>query len=112
LSGRTNRIIGGAAPSQYLRRLEEGGPENPRIPRATLDACLRSHLIEPDFLRDDDFEGFWRDRREKLVGIIQLATGQDTEREEAEEDALEDEVIADGVIDAEDETNFAARSAL
>ncbi len=106
LSRRTNQIIGGSAPSQYLRRLEEGGPEAPPIPRETLDEWLRSHLIEPEALRADDFEGFRRDRAEKLLGLIQEATGQDvyrgTARDDPGEDLVEPEVLRDAAARAED----------
>lgn len=76
LSYRTNRIIGGAAPSVYLARLEAGDKANPPIPRDRLDAYLRSHLIEPSLLRADDFEGFMRDRQQKLLGMIEDAMGR------------------------------------
>lgn len=76
LSYRTNRIIGGAAPSTYLAKLEAGDKLNPPISRAHLDDYLRSHLIEPAFLRNDDFDGFMRDRQQKLLGLIEAAMGK------------------------------------
>lgn len=98
LTYRTNRIIGGNAPSEYLRRLEEGTANSQPIERGHLDAYLRSHLIEPDFLRADDFEGFMADRQKKLLALIESATGQAVYRGEAEEgedaDGDEDEVEA------------------
>lgn len=50
LSYKTNRIIGGAAPSEYLSKLESGNKNNPSIRTAMLDAYLRSHLIDPALL--------------------------------------------------------------
>lgn len=54
---RTNRIIGGDAPSVYLARLEDGAPpDRPAIGRDRLDASLASHLSPPIFAgldRDD-----------------------------------------------------------
>src|SRR5262249_15915998 len=44
LSYRTNRIIGGDAPSKYLAKLETGDKTTPAIDRATLDGYLSSHL--------------------------------------------------------------------
>ena len=76
MSFRTNRIIGGVAPSEYLRKLETGDKQTPRIDSGNLDAYLRSHLIDPTFLRTDDFEGFMIDRQTKLQKLIEQATGK------------------------------------
>lgn len=76
LSYRTNRIIGGVAPSEYLRKLETGNQNNPPIERARLDAFLRSHLLDPDLLRRDAFEEFMTDRQNRLLDLIQRATGK------------------------------------
>lgn len=85
LTYRTNRIIGGSAPSQYLAALEKGTSSTPPIERERLDAYLRSHLIEPDFLRADDFDGFMADRQNKLLALIERATGKHVYRGAAEE---------------------------
>ena len=76
LAYRTNRMIGGVAPSIYLAKLEAGNQTNPPIARARLDEYLRSHLIEPDLLRADDFEGFMADRQTRLLALIERATGK------------------------------------
>ena len=76
LSYRTNRILSGAAPSEYLKKLETGDNETPPIRRERLDAYLRSHLIEPELLRADDFEKFMTDRQKKLLYLIERATGK------------------------------------
>ncbi|TCS97314.1 hypothetical protein EDC36_11099 [Tepidimonas ignava] len=76
LSYRTNRIIGGVAPSEYLAKLEKGDRQTPGIERARLDAYLRSHLIDPDILRRDDFDAFMADRQMRLLGLIEQATGK------------------------------------
>src|SRR5262249_15499331 len=44
LSYRTNRIIGGVAPSEYIAKLEAGSATTPPIERDRLDAYLKSHL--------------------------------------------------------------------
>jgi hypothetical protein len=46
LSARTNRIIGGVAPSAYLARLEKGGEQNPPITTERLESILRTHEID------------------------------------------------------------------
>lgn len=76
LSYRTNRIIGGSAPSKYLEILESGNGTTPPIERERLDAYLRSHLIEPSLLRSDDFYTFMADRQKQLLGLIEKATGK------------------------------------
>jgi hypothetical protein len=83
LTYRTNRIIGGVAPSQYLARLESGGPGDPPIPRALLDKYLESHCIPVAELRADDFEGFMLKRRLQLLERIGNATGRKVIEEES-----------------------------
>jgi hypothetical protein len=80
LSYRTNRIIGGHAPSAYLSSLER----NHGVPADRLNAILTSHLIVPDVLRGDRFQEFIRDRASALLGLIEEATvkpvaGRDSE---------------------------------
>ena len=76
LSARTNRIIGGVAPSAYLAKLAgEFGTDDPD-PARTLDGRLVSHLVDPELLKADDFEGFMRERQAKLVSLIEGATGK------------------------------------
>jgi hypothetical protein len=76
LSYRTNRIIGGVAPSQYLAKLEKGTHTTPPIDRQRLDEFLASHLIDPSILRSDSFEAFMADRQKRLLALIEGATGK------------------------------------
>lgn len=76
LSYRTNRMIGGVAPSEYLAKLEKGDAQNPAISQDRLDAYLCSHLIDPTLLRSDDFEVFMVDRQKQLLRLIEQATGK------------------------------------
>ena len=76
LSFRTNRIIGGVAPSEYLNKLESGDKTTPAIERARLDNYLRSHLIDPALLRGDNFDAFMADRQKRLLVLIEQATGR------------------------------------
>lgn len=75
LSYKTNRILGGVAPSDYLGRLEKGGKDAPPIEPSALNDYLASHAMDPGLLRVDDFEGFMADREAKLLAIIAKATG-------------------------------------
>jgi hypothetical protein len=83
LTARTNRIIGGVAPSVYLGRLEAGGSGVPPIEGAQLDAYLSSHLIDSAKLRADDFAGFFASRQEALLRLIEDAMGRSAYRGEA-----------------------------
>ena len=77
LSSRTNRRIGRKPPSQYLQEIEE----DTGIYTSTMDEILDSHLICPDFLREDDFEGFFNARKELLINAIEKVTGMRVDRE-------------------------------
>ncbi|WP_331822532.1 hypothetical protein [Aurantimonas sp. A2-1-M11] len=83
LAYRTNRIIGGFAPTAYLGKLEAGGANTPPIVPGDLDSYLRTHLINPDLLRADDFESFMRDRQERLLAMIEGTMGKSAHRETA-----------------------------
>jgi hypothetical protein len=72
LSSRTNRIIGGRAPSAYVASLER----NHHIAPAHLDQILASHCVDPPVLRQDDFDSFIRSRAARLLDLIEQATGK------------------------------------
>jgi hypothetical protein len=96
LSYKTNRILGGIAPSQYIARLEKGSKDTPPIAPDALDAYLASHAIDPALLRADDFEGFMADREARLLAMIAKATGHpvimaDAAPEEGEDIPQDDE---------------------
>lgn len=75
LSYRTNRRLGGIAPSKYLAGLREGSRNRDPIPADTLEHHLETHLIDPALLQADDFEAFVKDRQERLLKLIENATG-------------------------------------
>lgn len=79
LAARTNRQIGGRAPSKYLPAVEKAGG----IDHTRLDEILRSHCIEPAPLRADDFWGFYAARAEALLQRIEAVTGKSIPREQA-----------------------------
>lgn len=91
LSFRTNRIIGGVAPSEYLAKLERGDNQTPPTELARLHTYLRSHLIDPDTLRVDDFDSFIADRQKRLLRLIEHATGKTACVGEGEEEGVEAE---------------------
>ena len=63
LDARTNRRIGGSAPSFYLARIEAAD----EIETHVLDGFLCSHDIDPAALRHDDFAQFFNQRFESLL---------------------------------------------
>lgn len=108
LSYRTNRIIGGAAPSNYLKKLETGDANTPPITPERLNGYLASHLIDPDLLRADRFETFMADRQRRLLQLIEGATGKapyvgDIEEEGADAEADEDTVEAEMTLGETDD---------
>jgi len=68
----TNREIGGAAPSKYLERIENKG----QVSSAMLDEYLESHLIDVDYCRADDFNGYFIKRAKMILDAIEKATGK------------------------------------
>ena len=64
----TNRTIGGDAPSIYIPRHMDkvNGVE-------TTNEVLISQLINPEYIRNDDFENFYYERKNKLIGLIEKA---------------------------------------
>ena len=76
LSYKTNRIIGGVAPSEYITKLEKGNSTTPSIDSEKINFYLASHLIDASLLRADSFEAFMADRQVKLLALIERATGK------------------------------------
>ena len=78
LSARTNRMIGGRAPSVYLGTLER----NANIDTDTMDGIVSTHGILAKRLRADDFQGFFEARGNALLGRIEMAMGKPASRDE------------------------------
>ncbi|WHY72650.1 DUF262 domain-containing protein [Fictibacillus enclensis] len=72
LSYRTNRIIGGNAPSAYLNKIQQ----QRQITESELNNILRTHLIDIDSIRNDDFDKFFETRRAQLIQIIENVMGK------------------------------------
>lgn len=69
IDSKTNGMIGGRAPSEYLERIQS----TEQIESADLDAILQSHDIDPIALRQDDFASFFNHRFERLLKQIEDA---------------------------------------
>jgi len=74
LAARTNRIISGRAPSEYLAALQRYG--GAKISDAQMDDILQKHGIDPASLRADDFAGFFAARQAALLRRIGDAMGK------------------------------------
>ena len=68
IDARTNRIIGGSAPSVYLPKLS--------VLNDKLDQTLEGHWLDPDLLAQDDFSKCFVERGEKMLELIGKAIGR------------------------------------
>lgn len=95
LTARTNRIIGGAAPSDYIGRLAKSSQTSPE----EVAERIRSHLSRPDLMSTDDFDGFFASRNAALLEGIAAEMGKTINEGELAEDQ------AEFSLDALDDTN-------
>ena len=82
LSAKTNRIVGGNAPSIYLPRIQKssGYDEN------RMEQILQSHIVVPNYLQSDSFEAFFVARQNALLERIERAMGKPVARVAASQD--------------------------
>jgi hypothetical protein len=98
ISSRTNKIIGGNAPSEYLEKIKRRAD----IGREQLEDYLRSHAIPVDALEADDFDAFFARRETALLDRIEQAMGKKVQREIVVEEDFEDSVdVEDEVYEQE-----------
>ena len=69
IDARTNRKIGGNAPSRYIRRLRELNSD--------LGSTLRTHWLSPDLLETDKFAECFIERGEAMLELIGRVMGRD-----------------------------------
>jgi hypothetical protein len=90
ISYKANRKIGGKAPSAYLQQLEAHASVS--LDTDQMNELLQTHCLQPEFMRQDDFDGFVASRREILMTHITGAMGkQPVESDEAVPDDGEGE---------------------
>ncbi|RJR29737.1 MAG: DUF262 domain-containing protein [Desulfobacteraceae bacterium] len=95
ISAKTNRIIGGNAPSSYLEKIKkQAGIDDNRMKQ-----ILSTHVIDPDLLKSDDFDKFFRRREEALLERIERAMGKPIAREAVQQEKEKE------VVDFETEEN-------
>lgn len=78
LSGRTNRIVSGDAPSKYLERLKK----HAGVSDEEFINMLKSHVVNPDFMYNDDFNGFFAHRKDQILQRIERAMGKNILRDQ------------------------------
>ncbi len=103
LTARTNRSIGGSAPSEYL-----AGITSKDVPRDVLDSHLHSHIIEPAHLWSNDFDQHFRTRQSALLDTIRMVMGKPIGTdviEEADEAPAEYELVQEHSLLSEDVTS-------
>lgn len=74
ISYKANRMIGGKAPSAYLKQLQSH--DYVQLTDEEMDEILMSHCIEPITLRCDDYDEFLRERAELIIEKIEAVTGK------------------------------------
>lgn len=83
LSARTNRMIGGRSPKEYMAKVDrEAGLDS-----GAVDELLRSHYVDPDALRAADFDSFFAGRSRAMLELIDRAMGKPATRVLQEPDA-------------------------
>lgn len=78
VSAKANKKVGGAAPSEYLAKLQRD--PNVDLDDAGMDAILKTHRIDPALLRADDFNGFYAARKAALLDLVEKAMGKQAEQ--------------------------------
>ncbi|MFE2013726.1 DUF262 domain-containing protein [Streptomyces sp. NPDC059491] len=72
LTARTNRIIGGNAPSDYLVKLAKSAESTPEV----VHGHIRSHLVAPELMALDDFHAFFAARKAALLAQVASEMGK------------------------------------
>jgi hypothetical protein len=107
LSKKSNIAIGGDAPSAYLKRIQD----KQGLSEAKLDDILRTHLIEPKFLRADDFKGFFDARVKALADLVGKEMGKPVVESEVGEEGWQDVIDRDEIAENEALEDAAEREA-
>lgn len=81
LSARTNKILSGNAPSKYIDNIEN----KQKVESNRLSEILITHLINPDQLRNDNFDLFIRTRASNLLDMIEKAMGKSVQGRDSDE---------------------------
>ena len=74
ISYKANRMIGGSAPSVYLHKLQQH--TQVQMQDAEMDELVKSHRINEEALRANDFNKFYQMRKDSLLNLISKAMGK------------------------------------
>lgn len=74
ISARANRMIGGDAPSSYLKKIQNH--QQVQLNEQAMDMLLKSHRIPVESIRSDDFEAFYAARKAALLDLIEAVMGK------------------------------------
>lgn len=72
LSYKTNRKIGGAAPSEYLKKLRK----ETKTDEIRQDEILKTHIVSSNALFEDDFPTHFDERAKEILKVIAAAMGK------------------------------------
>lgn len=90
ISYKANRMIGGRAPSEYLRALQNH--PNVGLDDSHMDRILESHRIAPDTMRADDFDRFFQTRKQALLNLVEIAMGKAIQQRQAADELSDEEL--------------------
>ena len=74
ISYKANRKIGGDAPSAYLPKIQH--EKQVQLSDEEMDKLLESHVLSAKLLRENRFDEFIEDRRQRLLVLIEKAMGK------------------------------------
>ncbi|WIM68683.1 DUF262 domain-containing protein [Corynebacterium breve] len=74
---RTEIMIDGGAPNRYIRRMQSKSI----MEDDEFDAVVATHEVNPDTLFNGDIERFFRERRERFLGMIEYAMNKPVVRD-------------------------------
>lgn len=81
ISARSNREIGGSAPSIYLEKLERNGS----VSELDLNEYVETHWINSSLMRVNNFNDYFIERAKKLLSAIESATGRTISGKDSDE---------------------------
>ena len=95
ISYKANRMIGGVAPSKYLDKIQNN--KQVLLDDAEMDAILESHLISAQILRQNNFNAFYQNRKNRLLETIETVMGKSTIKVSItdEDDSFPDDLFND-----------------
>lgn len=89
ISYKANRMIGGKAPSSYLKSIQNHHQVG--MNDGEMDRILESHRIDPAAMRADNFITFFECRKESLLALVAQAMGKQIESRSADRPDDDDE---------------------